>query len=601
MFYCDLMLFVFTGMFRRLVTTAAVITLMCAMYLITCGNRLTTLNHSFNTAKAMVTADKDVNTLVITVEDTDTLVGTGVPDANTLVTAKDANAAKDTNTLVTAKDANTATKDTNTLVIARSANTPVTARSANTPVTAQVTKGARILVTAQDTKGTNTPVTTQVTKSAKTPVTGKHANTLVTSAVDATNTPITTEDAKMPEDKTVLNKNIRYAIAYHYFEQQTNALLNMWTMQKWAKFTGFKVVEPFVYRSFLGFSYKMLEHCNSTNSLRFGDYFDLDFWTNESTKKFGIPPFEKWETFVLSPLKKTVVVILAYEVSSGGQYVDNDINKHQGCVKQTELFYSRHAKLFDKLQIQVVRNVCFAFHYKAVSLQLFNSLILPDENVNVWFSTWRGIQGGGRIPISDHQEMHLGHDGLTNVLAMARPSPRVLKDSRKYVNTVLNADFKEYTAVAIRTGNKRTVLVRRGYSKDQLVQYFHNCAQQVHNASLKISSGPIFAAIDLGRFGDSSAYEGYFRLENVGARLFKLILDDIYGNKSIDDYENELIRAANGVDDSGYIGAMQKTIAENAKHLIMVGGYSYFQTSMVSAFNKINNNCHSCISYICYH
>ena len=542
-------------MVKRLTIVASVITLMCAIYFLTCGNSFTTLSKSFNAAEAMVAASKDVNTLVISVEDADTLVSASVPDANTLVSAKDAVTAKDTNTPVIGKDA----------------NIPVT--DANTPVTA--------------TKDTSTPV----------PVKG--ANKLVTTAVDASTT-ITTKDAKMPDNKSALNKNIRYAIAYHYYEQQTNALLNLWTMQKWAKFTGFTMVEPFVHRSFLGFSYKLLDHCNSTNALRFGDYFDLDFWTSETTKKYGIPPFEKWETFVLSPLKKTVVVILTYEAHPGGQYVGDDINKHQGCVKDKEFFYSHHAKLLDKLQIQVVRNVCFAFR-QAISLHQFNSLILPDENVNVWFSTWRGIQGGGRIPISDHQEMHLGHDGLTNILSMARPSPRVLKDSRKYVNTVLNADFKEYTAVAIRTGNKRTVLVRQGYSREQLVQYFHKCAQQVHNASLKISSDPIFAAIDLGRFGDSSAYEGYFRLENVGTRLFKLLLDDIYGNKSISNYENELIRAANGVDDSGYIGAMQKTIAENAKHLIMVGGYSYFQTSMVSAFNKINNNCRKCITYICYH
>ena len=68
---------------------------------------------------------------------------------------------------------------------------------------------------------------------------------------------------------------------------------------------------------------------------------------------------------------------------------------------------------------------------------------------------------------------------------------------------------------------------------------------------------------------------------------------------SIDDYENELIRAANGVQDSGYIGAMQKTIAENAKHLIVVGGYSNFQRSMVAAFTK-SNNCRNCVTYICY-
>ena len=184
-------------------------------------------------------------------------------------------------------------------------------------------------------------------------------------------------------------------------------------------------------------------------------------------------------------MKKTVVVILAYEVYSGGQYVGNDINKHKSCANQKKRFYNQHAKLFDKLQIEVVRNVCFAFT-RTISLHLFNSLILADTNVNIWFSAWRGIDVGGRIPIYDHHELHRSFDGQANILAMAKASPRVLKDSRKYVNTTLTTDFKKYTAVAFRTGNKRTVLVRKGYSREKVIQYFHRCAKQVHYAFLQV-------------------------------------------------------------------------------------------------------------------
>ena len=58
-------------------------------------------------------------------------------------------------------------------------------------------------------------------------------------------------------------ENARFAVAYHYYEQQTNAVLNMWTMQKWAKLMGFKVLEPFAHDSILGFPNKVLERCNS--------------------------------------------------------------------------------------------------------------------------------------------------------------------------------------------------------------------------------------------------------------------------------------------------------------------------------------------------
>ena len=50
---------------------------------------------------------------------------------------------------------------------------------------------------------------------------------------------------------------------------------------------------------------------------------------------------------------------IAYDVFPVGEYVGDDINKHRDCVEQKNQFYNLHAKLFDRLQIQVVRNVCF--------------------------------------------------------------------------------------------------------------------------------------------------------------------------------------------------------------------------------------------------
>ena len=74
----------------------------------------------------------------------------------------------------------------------------------------------------------------------------------------------------------------------------------------------------------------------------------------------------------------------------------------------------------------------------------------------------------------------------------------------------------------------------------------------------------------------------------------------VYGNKSIDEYHNELIRAANGIESTGYIGLIEKTVAENGKRLIVVGGYSNFQASMVQKFQAKHENCQDCVIRICY-
>ena len=396
-------------------------------------------------------------------------------------------------------------------------------------------------------------------------------------------------------------EHTHFAICTSFWEQQTNALLNMWTFQKWANFTGFRVLEPFAHESTLGVADQILNHYNFSNVLHFSDYFDLNLWTNTTKKNHGIPPFEEWNTFAHSTFKRTVAVILLYESPPVGEFIDNDISKHRHCKQQKENFYSKHAKIFDKLHIQVVRNLCISFgtFNKGISLYRFNSLILLDNNTNVWFSEWRGIQLN-RIAITDHVELRHNHGGEDSVLGMVKTSPRILKDTRKYVNTILNTDFKKYTAVSFRATNKKTALVYSGHSRDYIIQYFQKCAEKVKIELLKKSSSIKFLSIDLGRFGDLTSVYGYFKINDDGNKLFKSVLKSVYGNKSIDEYHNELIRAANGIDDSGYIGAMEKNIAENAGKLIVVGGYSFFQKSIIMNFQANNENCQDCVVRICF-
>ena len=484
-----------------------------------------------------------------------------------------------------------------------------TVKDASKPV-ANVQSTSKPVTTVDD---TSKPVTT-VGDTSK-PITTVDDTSKPVTTVDDTSKPVTTvEDASKPvsdlqdtskptttvEDasKSVPNlKHTRFAICTSFWEQQTNALINMWTFQKWAKFTGFKVLEPFAFHSTLGVTDRILYHINFTNVLHFGDYFDQNLWTNMTKKRYGIPPFEKWNTFSLSPLKRTVVVILAYGFSPAGGFVDNDINKHQHCKDLKEKFYNKHTKLFKDLQLQVVRNVCIAFG--SFTLHQFNSLFLLNIDTHVWLTDWRGIEPG-RITINDHIELRRNFGGEDNILAMVKTSPRVLKDTRNYVNTILKTNLKKYTAVSFRATNKKTALDYSGHSREYIIQYFEKCAEKVKLELLKNPSSIKFLSIDLGIFGDLTSVYGYFKVNDNGNKLFKLVLKSVYGNKSIDEYHSELIRAANGIDDSGYIGSLEKNIAENAGKLIVVGGYSAFQRSMIQNFKINNANCQDCVIQICY-
>ena len=255
------------------------------------------------------------------------------------------------------------------------------------------------------------------------------------------------------DDAYTLSKNLSlgrtdigtpFVICSNYYEQQTNAILNLWSMQMWAKVTGFRLTEPFANRSTLGLRNEILQDSNFTNVLKFSDYVDLDFWTKVMNEKYQIPSFETWNTFVLYPSKITVVAILVHDESPIGAYIGNGIDKHPVCAEDKKTFFDTHAKLFDRLQIQVVRNVCLVFNHKehsSLSLRRFNSFFVLNDNVNVWFSLWRGIHFD-RIPINDHKELERTHHVEATVSAMTKISPKILKDSNYYINTNLKVGFK---------------------------------------------------------------------------------------------------------------------------------------------------------------
>ena len=227
-------------------------------------------------------------------------------------------------------------------------------------------------------------------------------------------------------------------------------------------------------------------------------------------------------------------------------------------------------------------------------MEKFNSYLISDDNATIWFGYWRGIEPG-RMTMSDKILLR-SYGGIENVLSMVHPNPKITIDSRKYVRTVLNIDFREYTTINIRTVRRSGEMILRGRrSQNDVVNYFMNCVRKLSNIIDKSGSTRYFLSTDLGKFGDQTAYKID---DSDSAKLLQQLLQVVYGNKTIDDYQNEFISAANGVDDRGYMASMQKTIAENAKCLIVMGGFSTFQTNIVLSYK--NGGRFNCVEYLCY-
>ena len=395
------------------------------------------------------------------------------------------------------------------------------------------------------------------------------------------------------KDQSVQKPHLRgFALCYSYYEQQTNALSNMWSFQKWAKESGsLSVVEPFASNSVLEFPKKRgsVQPDELASWLRFRDYFDIDHWTKESAK-YGIPPFITWETFIRYSSKKVVLIILTYQKPPSGFYVNEDIKNHAQCNKELEIFNNRTKNFLIHFHFEVIKTVCYASCSRHSTLEDFNSHLVVEsqqKNLTYWFYSWHGV---GRIKI---QSSIIGRGGST--FAMARPSPRILQDSKNYVKTVLGLDSNKYAAVAFRTQPKKNAMESQRKSRNEIMNYFLKCAEGIATVLSETKMNDSILAIDLGRFGDLTALN-YYDYDGKGSVIFQTALDAVYHNKTIAEYHEDFITAANGITDSGYIGAMQKNIAEKAECLIVIGGHSNFQRSMISNHRSTSN----CIKYLCY-
>ena len=396
--------------------------------------------------------------------------------------------------------------------------------------------------------------------------------------------------------------NSRFVLCHSYWEQQTNSLINMFSFQKWANVSGKpKVVEPFASESVLEFPNSVLRKHEFTKALRFSHYFDIDYWTKE-TAKLGIEPLVSWETFVKYANRKLIIAILAYDAAPGGIYVDDEINENSGCRMMLNKFYQSADSLLKFLHFEVEKTVCYAYWASNnCPIKEVNSYLVSDNNATIWFGLWRGIEKGppgihtGRMPISD-TILQRSYGGIENILAMAHASPKIIVDSKNYLQSVLKVGFREYTAIHIRTvGVTVEKMLRGGHSKADSFKYFTNCVGKLNDVLDKSGSTIYYLTTDLGRFGDGTQYK--FDDSN-SAKLLQQYLQVVHGDKTIDIYEKEFITSANGVEDRGYIATVQKTIAMNAKCLILIGGFSTFQHSILAHYQ--NDTQFPCVKYVCH-
>ena len=264
----------------------------------------------------------------------------------------------------------------------------------------------------------------------------------------------------------------KFVICHSYWEQQMNAVLNMWSFQKWAKKSGnYGVVEPFAHDSVLGFSEQNIFQHNFKTSLRFRDYFDLGQW-NKGTEKYKIPPLVNWSEFVEHASRSIHLAICVYK-EPGGIFEGDDIKNNPACASEFRKFQSVLGRMLGLLKFRIEKVVCFSFRKYYRTLEDFNSPFNLNSNDTIYFTEWTGI---GRMGIGDST---LQRESEPDILTTLLPSARILSDSRRYVKRVLNVDFQSYTAVVFRSVRRLQEMEADGFNHGEVIQHYYSCINQL--------------------------------------------------------------------------------------------------------------------------
>ena len=375
-----------------------------------------------------------------------------------------------------------------------------------------------------------------------------------------------------------------FVISSSFWEQQVGAALNLWTLSKWATTVGAYPVEPFVVNSKFVLP-KTLSQSNLSEFLRFRNYFNLKLW-NRICSDLKLMPLISWEEFLCAKSKQLIVAVVL---------LDTDRKRDVNCSKQLQKFLYSISSFSRQMNFVVVKKVCFVFSGQGMYLHDFNAKLYGEFNpkqVTVWFSMWPGVNRY-RIYFKEvqywrnPQSMHSIH-----------PSESIIADSRNYVHKYIGSDFGQYVAVSFRSVKRAKKFQLAKISQEIQNKFFDTCIKKLGEKLEELRSNQnVFLSVDLGNFGDKSAKN--YMSSGLIDRLLNSTIRIVYKNKTtVQEYERSFVTATNGIADDGYIAAVQRTIVENSKCLVMFGGNSNFQRSIL--FNYVDGHKSPCVVKVCY-
>ena len=175
------------------------------------------------------------------------------------------------------------------------------------------------------------------------------------------------------------------------------------------------------------------------------------------------------------------------------------------------------------------------------------------------------------------------------------PSPRLMSDTKRYENLFL------------KSSNEVAVMLRIEHVIDYVNKHHEQwsidkCLQDAYQlTSERQKSGRPMVTLDMGRFGSGvwSELAAKYDVDGLTEKL-KQLLNSLFNNElSFSEWEESFTRATGGVENSGYIAALQRTLASRAKCLILVGGGTFQDLALKDYLRNHPKREDQCVELVC--
>ena len=345
----------------------------------------------------------------------------------------------------------------------------------------------------------------------------------------------------------------------------------------------------------------------------FSDMFDITHF-NIVSENAGLASLVTMKDFVVDAPKVTILVVtIRHQASYGRQKRVSSVSIIWSS-ENTSLCYQLNNTMLSVRKFTQSGGFCIkrvvsviVFPKSGNSFELFNKADLYDKvfgpfyphDVTLIFSEWRTPW---YVANSSHVASKCQEMKLKSKKAQFRPSPQLLADVKYYKERFLNSS----NSLAVMLRLERMLLLLK--KRENIEKEMKKCLDEVVSTASDIwqrknQRGIPMVTLDLGKYGSgswvSSMDVNKFNW-NMIMKLAKDTLSTLFNSQwGFEEWERSFIKAARRHENSGYIAAVQRTLASQAECLVLAGGGNFQELAMRDYMRNHPNKGSWCIHLVC--